>query len=75
LPFANICAKIYLVIVYIEVRSAMTGGASMKKFLLILASLIAILLGAGAAEGFSRRNVDNGGSGTVPGLGSGKNRR
>ena len=53
----------------------MTGGVSMKKILLILASLIAILLGAGAAEGFSRRNADNGGSGRVPGFGSGKNRR
>lgn len=53
----------------------MIGGANMKKILLILASLIAILLGAGAAEGFSRRNADNGGSGRVPGFGSGKNRR
>ena len=53
----------------------MIGGASMKKILLILASLIAILLGAGAAEGFSRRDADKGGSGRVPGFGSGKNRR
>ena len=47
----------------------------MKKILLILASLIAIILGAGAAEGLSRRDADKGGSGRVPGLGSGKNRR
>lgn len=47
----------------------------MKKFLLILAGLLAILLGAGAADSFGRRDAENGGPGKVPGFGSGKNRR
>ena len=47
----------------------------MKKILLILAGLLAILIGAGAAESVGRRDSDGGKPGSVPGFSSGKNKR
>ena len=47
----------------------------MKKLLLIIVGLIAVLLGAGAAESVSRRDADDRSSGRAPGFSSGKNRR